>query len=267
MKASYLRYYQKHSPLAAMVFLWDSLFLKSKVARLSLANRQQDYVALADQPDLLKLHHDLHQMVLEASQQWGSYDYGEGYFYQSSPELGIRGLRDTRARLEGMELKRWLAGKSVLEIGCNSGFLGLAVAAFASHLTGFDINPHLVAMANRAAQYLGRQNATFTASSFEDFDCSQRFEAVLSFANHSTYDQNTRQSIEQYLDRCVGLLEPEGLFLFESHPPELEGESLAHVLELIGERFEVLETRVLKAGSFMDKERTYLVGRRKSGES
>ena len=50
---------------------------------------------LAGRPDLLALHRDMNRQLALQTEQWDSYDYGEGYFYQSSDELGVTGLRDT----------------------------------------------------------------------------------------------------------------------------------------------------------------------------
>ncbi|MDP6124510.1 MAG: hypothetical protein QGH20_01995, partial [Candidatus Latescibacteria bacterium] len=53
--------------------------------------------------------------------------------------LGITGLRDTKGRVDSMELADHVKAKRVLEIGCNSGFLSLSVAA--AKTDGFDLNP------------------------------------------------------------------------------------------------------------------------------
>ncbi|MBI3928076.1 MAG: methyltransferase domain-containing protein [Armatimonadetes bacterium] len=267
MKQKYVKYYQTFSAAAPFVFLWDSLFAPSRLARLSLANRQQDYAALGGKPDLLALHGRLHQQLLESRARWESYDYGEGYFYQSSPELGIRGLRDTQARFEDMELALRVQGKRVLEIGCNTGFLTLKLAGTAEHVTAFDINPYLVRIGELGAEHLGLSNVRFLVSCFEELDIGGEYDAVISFANHSTYDQNTRQTVQQYLDRCRDHIRPGGTFLFESHPPQHEGAALESVCEEIARRFEVDERRLLFRGTFLDRDRTYIAARRSNGEA
>lgn len=262
MKASYLKYYEGRSAMAPLVFMAGAVRARNNVARQAMLNRLKDYQGLAQRPELMALHRRLNELLLKAAQEWESYDYGEGYFYQGLHELGITGLRDTDARIEAMQLAARVRGRRVLEIGCNTGFVALGLARAASRIVGFDINPHLIGIGREAAKFLGHENLDFHAASFEDFRSEGRFEAVLSFANHSTYDKNTKQSLESYFDRCRDLLEPEGLLLFESHPPAHEGEGLIDVVRIIEDRFQVLESKVLHYGTFLDQGRTFIMAER-----
>jgi cyclopropane fatty-acyl-phospholipid synthase-like methyltransferase len=264
MKPGYLKYYEDRSAMAPLVFTAAAWRAKNNVARQAMLNRLKDYQNLAQRPELLPLHRRLNELLLKGVQEWDSYDYGEGYFYQGLHDLGITGLRDTDARIEAMQLVARVRGRRVLEIGCNTGFIAMVLARTASRLVGFDINPHLIEIGRESARFLHRENAEFHVSSFEDFRTENRFDAVLSFANHSTYDRNTRQSLESYFDRCYEFLEPEGLLLFESHPPAHEGEGLTDVVRIIGERFTILESRVLDYGTFLDRGRTFMMAERPS---
>ncbi len=134
--------------------------------------------------------------------------------------LGITGLRDTKGRVDSMELADHVKAKRVLEIGCNSGFLSLSVAA--AKTDGFDLNPFLINIdiGIAAADNLGVDNAHFWTSSFEELDAKPEYDFVLSFANHSTFDENTSQDIESYFSKCAAFLVPEGtLFLNRTHQP------------------------------------------------
>ena len=258
MNGQYLKYYENYSRMAGFRFLWDALLAKSKVCKISLLNRQQDYLALRHKPDLLALHYKLNKHLLRSSEEWDSYDYGEGYFYQGLDLIGLSGLRNTRQRVEAMELTERLCGKRVLEIGCNSGFMALSVAESAERVVGFDINPHLIQIARDTADYLELNNTDFEVCRFEDFKCDDKFDVVLSFANHSTYDGNTEYSLRNYFERCKDLLVPGGSFLFESHPPAHEGDGLKDVCAIIGEMFDVQHQQVLNYGSFLDQGRTFM---------
>lgn len=262
MKESYLKFYKKYSLLAGLHFFWDALFAKNNLRKLSSINRQKDYADLAENPELLSLHHSLNKCLWDGIKCWNNYDYGEGYFYQSFEKINIRGFRNTEARVNSMELPKLLSGKRVLEIGCNTGFLTLSVTEYCSSITGFDPAPHLVEIAKNTAQYLNVKNAKFEVSSFENFSTDERFEVIISFANHSTYDGNTEQSLISYFDRCASLMVPEGLFLFESHPPEHEGDGLSMVCDLINERFKIQTQTVLQYGSFLDRNRTFIIAER-----
>lgn len=263
MKKSYLKYYQQRSALAPLVFTFAAMRAKNNMARQSMLNRIRDYQNLSRRPELLPLHRRLNELLLEAQEKWDSYDYGEGYFYQGLEALGITGLRDTDARIHAMDLPSRVRAKTVLEIGCNAGFLSLGLSNLASRIVGFDINPWLIEIGREAARFLDRDNVELITTSFEDFQTDERFDVVLSFANHSTYDRNTRQSLESYFQRCDDLLAAGGLFLFESHPPAHEGEGLKEVSRLIDERFRVLETRVLEYGAFLDNGRTFIAAEKR----
>ncbi len=262
MRESYLKYYDNVSAFAPMRLSWDAVFVVNKTRRLSALNRLNDYHRLTSSPDLLRLHGELNRNLYEATRLFDGYDYGEGYFYQGLNEIGVTGLRDTDARIGAMALRDRLRGLDVLEIGCNTGFLANAIADVARSVTCFDINPHLVDIAKSTARHLGRSNISASTAAFEDFDTSKRFDAVLSFANHSTYDGKTRQTVEEYLLRCLKLLRPGGLFLFESHSPDYEREGLLAVSNLILTLFKVDQSSVLNYGTFLDSGRTFIVGRR-----
>ena len=51
------------------------------------------------------------------------FDYGAGYFYQSSNVLCINGLRDSKFRKQKIDIEKFTFGKRILDIGTNSGFL------------------------------------------------------------------------------------------------------------------------------------------------
>jgi len=244
--------------------LLDSLLAKSKMERIGWTNRQKDYAKLRERPELLALHARLLELSIALSEQWKSYDYGEGYFYQSFDAVGITGLRDTRGRVDSMKLLERLKGKRVLEIGCNSGFLTLMIAETAKHVNGFDINPYLIDMARVVAEHLGIDNVSFETTTFETLRNEDTYDAVLSFANHSTYDKNTRFAIEEYFSKCRSLLAPDGVLLFESHPPEHEAGRLPDVLAIIENLFHVEEVEVLNYGTFLDRGRTFAVGRNRA---
>ena len=263
MRESYLDYYRKPSLLAPLVLFKDALLAKSRVARISGFHRLRDYLELGKRPEQRALHHAIQEQLLAASRQWQSYDYGEGYFYQGLPEIGITGLRDTAGRVAQMKLAERCAGRTVLEIGCNSGFVAISIARRAERVVAFDVNPYHLEIGRLTAAHLGIDNIEFIESSFEDLDPSATFGAVLSFANHSTYDGNTRQSVQQFIERCCRHSAEDGLFVFESHPPAHEGDGLGEVCRLIDESFALEERRVLDYGSFLDRARTFSVSQRR----
>ena len=222
-------------------------------------NKYRDYTSSKADPRRLEFHKSLYRQLREGHVSWDSYDYGEGYYYQGLKALGITGFRDTDARIDAMDLKQLVSGKSVLEIGCNTGFLSLGIAGSASKVTGFDINPYLIEIARQSADYLGIDNVDFSTVSFEDFSPDAPYDCVISFANHSTYDGNTKQSLTDYFKKCSGLLNNGGLFLFESHPPSIEKDSFHKTVELIEEYFSISSIEKPEYGNHMDSQRAFIV--------
>ena len=47
MKESYLKFYKKYKLIANLIFLKDSIFQKNRLKKLSLINRQLDYIDLS----------------------------------------------------------------------------------------------------------------------------------------------------------------------------------------------------------------------------
>lgn len=258
--ARYQRYYEKQSVVAPVRFAVDALRAGSSLRARSIQNRQKDYAGLAGDPKRLKLHYELNRQLALQAEQWDSYDYGEGYFYQSSDELGITGLRDTTGRVDAFGLKELVKGHTVLEIGCNTGFLSLVIAPAAERVVAFELNPYLIAIANLGKEYLGIHNVEFLVAAFEDFECDEQFDDVLSFANHHTYDGNTRQSLEEYFARCHSFTKPGGRLIFESHPPELEGNKFAKTVEIIERFYDIERSEIHDYGTFLDKGRRFIIG-------
>ena len=153
-----------------------------------------------------------------------------------------------------------MKGRTVFEIGCNTGFLTLAIAPAAERIVAFELNPYLIAMAQAGADHLGIDNVEFSVAAFEDFEIDQQFDDVLSFANHHTYDGNTQQSLEDYFERCHAFTKPGGRLIFESHPAELEGAAFGKTVEIIERFYDITRSEVHDYGTFLDKGRRFIIG-------
>lgn len=259
----YSNYYKGYRPLAIVRFAFEAIATANKVRRISLINRIKDYQNLCKSPGLLGLHRELNCILDELRRNWRSYDYGEGYFYQSLQKLNLSGLRNTEERIRSMDLPMHVKGRKVLDIGCNAGFLALSIADSVSHLEGFDINSYLVEIGKKVSDFLGIENVNFKTSTFEDYITDERFDAVLSFANHSTYDENTEQDLRSYFRKCRDLLVPHGILLFESHAPDYEGDGLSHTISIIERSFDIVSCEKLHYGTFLDDGRMFIVAKRR----
>ena len=260
---SYDKYYKKTSVIAPLRFFADSLRAKTPLRAKGLRNRQADYAALLNNPTLRETHRSINALLARQAAEWDTYDYGEGYHYQSSTELSITGLRDTTGRVDAFKLHERLRNKSVLEIGCNTGFIALAVSKSVRRIVGFEVNPLLIDIANVSAIHLRAKTTEFLTSSFEDFKSDERFDVVLSFANHHTYDGNTHQSLDEYFARCHEHTHVGGVLLFESHPPALEGTDFAKTVAIIERYYDITESEIHQYGTFLDRDRRFIVGTRR----
>lgn len=240
-----------------------SIFITSSLKRLSAKNRLKDYRRMLRSHDqrLWDMHARLEEIRLDMMQNYASYDYGNGYFYQSMDDLCISGYRDTDNRIEKLNLKQRVRGKSVLDIGSNSGFILLSIADEILNGLGVEYNPYLVKISNRVKEYKGSDNIEFLPLPFEDYDPAGRtFDVVLSLANHSTYDGNTKQSLGNYFFKASELLNKGGVLVFESHPPQIEPkDKLRKTIEIIGSIFEIAEMPKIKMDGFLDRDRTYAI--------
>ena len=259
MKETYLQYYIKYSSRAIWRFKLDSLLARTRTRKDGLSNRKTDYQLIEDNDQLRKLHFRLNSILLKQTNSWSSYDYGEGYFYQSLDEVCITGLRDTSARLSTFNMPELVRGRTILDIGSNSGFLSIKLAKTAKSVEGIEPNPNLNKIGALVASYLKIDNIKFNDMSFEDFKPSRSYGVVASFANHSTFDGNTKHTIEEYFVKCHSLIEDDGLFLFESHAPAYEGSKLTDVINLIQRHFNIIDTSILSTGRRFDNGRTLLV--------
>ena len=138
-------------------------------------------------------------------------------FYQSFRELGIPGLRSTEERFSLYHISELLGKEDVvLDIGCNSGFLALQTAPFVQRVVGYDIDPHLIRIANRVKDFLGTENVDFICEDFFARKHGEAYDAVFAFAIH-TWVVRSGISQETFVDIIYSLLKPGGYLFFESH--------------------------------------------------
>ncbi|MDR2396781.1 MAG: class I SAM-dependent methyltransferase [Puniceicoccales bacterium] len=140
----------------------------------------------------------------------------------------------------------------------------IKIAPLCRTIEGFDINPYLIQVANCVKSFLKCDNAKFWVGTFEEFNHEQTYDVVLSFANHSTYDHNTKQSIDDYFQKCHRYVSDKGYLLFESHLPSYESkEQLKCVLECLQNYFVIDTSYVFTRGTQGDKGRTFAACRKR----
>ena len=257
---------QSHSETNIAGYTFDELtwhFLRLSLT--SKFNRLIDDLAVVSNGHLRQLHHKIRRHIV-AGRSWQGYDYGHGYLYQSYRDLKLSGRRNTEDRIASMSLIERTRSKSVLDIGCNTGFISLAVARMASTVTGFDVNPHVINIANDCAHYLGMSNARFLVSSFTEFPEFEKFDVVMSLSNHITFDGPVFSTFDGYIAKCSRLLKKRGILVFESHTKmfEVKERSLEHLRSQLNNHFVELLQFTSSTGTSLDKDRLIYVGRLQS---
>ena len=139
--------------------------------------------------------------------------FGRGEFYQSFEQIGIEGQRPTSQRYQIYNLDEHLhPNYNVLDIGCNTGFFTLVIADKVKSITGIEINPTLVEIANITKAYLGKTNVTFKSGNFNSISLDGDFDFICSFAVHHWLAVD----MKKYGLKLLKLLKPGGKVLLES---------------------------------------------------
>ncbi|MDA8722628.1 class I SAM-dependent methyltransferase [Planktomarina temperata] len=143
--------------------------------------------------------------------------FGGGHsLYQSYEDLFIPGLRPTGTRLtnyfsSGVCFK---GSESVLDLGCNTGFLLCEIASQIKSGTGVEISSNNVAIANSVSLFHRKSNLTFInedAVTFLD-NCSAKYDVIILCAVHSWIGLSS----QELRLKVLSILEPGGVVLLES---------------------------------------------------
>ena len=175
------------------------------------------------------------------SVQDANWKFDRGRFYQSYLDIGISGIRNSQERIEIYHLRNILKKTdSVLDVGCNCGFFDLQVAPLVRKMTGMDIEPNFIDIANKTALYGKIENASFICASYADAEVKDKYDAVFSLAVHSNIILSGL-SEEEYVRKILANVADEGHFFFESHDwkndaeryRRLSGKFIEHGFELV----------------------------------
>jgi SAM-dependent methyltransferase len=243
---------------------------RSNLVRLALRMRLKDRQVIQKKGNLplITLHKSLEVIRNKSLEKYPHYDYGSGYNYQSFLELNLSGFRSTETRVSALDLNKILLDKTVLDIGSNMGSVLFNVRESIKYGLGVEINEFLVEQSQVISKYLNaNEKLEFLSIPFENVTKTKyEFNAILSLANHSTFDGNTKQTLDSYFQKIHNLLTDDGILIFESHPPELEPEdSLEKTINLIGEYFSATKIDANGLNGFLDKNRTYFLCKKKIG--
>ena len=183
--------------------------------------------------------------------------FGRGEFYQSFPMIELEGQRPTDRRLEEYGVMDILnKNQTVLDIGCNCGFLDMTIAKKVKSVTGIEYNKKLVKIAKKVSKYLNIDNVKFVATDYNKWEkkAKDTYDVICSFAVHY-WLQVTPIT---YTKRLYELLNPGGYIFFESQNLETVDQEFDEYCK----EFVKLGMTVVKDGTIKDDdviERRYLV--------
>ena len=192
-----------------------------------------------------------------------NYDYGEGFLYQSIPRLNIRGLRDTKKRIDILELNKLFLKRDVLDIGTNIGSIVISSENNFKSCVGIDHNKDCINLANQIKNYLNLKLIEFINEDFMKKKFNQKFNLILSLANHSTYDKGI-ENTKLYFEKIYSLLQTNGYFIVESHSPLHESnEIFLKYFDDIKSNYKVVRSGRYNFGNYYDRGRLFFVLQKK----
>jgi|TARA_B100001964_G_scaffold157053_1_gene172493 ubiquinone/menaquinone biosynthesis C-methylase UbiE len=195
-----------------------------------------------------------------------TYDYGEGYFYQSLEKINLSGLRSSEKRISQYDIANEINGSEILDVGSNYGFILFQLENVYKSATGIEYNQKLVRVALKIKSYLKRENIFFIQADFLDHNFeNNNFNFIFSLANHSTFDKGI-VSTDIFFEKCNRLLRSGGHFLVEGHHPKYEKiETFDSLISNFINRYgyEIKNEKFLKTGNLYDDGRKFFLLRKK----
>ena len=214
------------------------------------------------------LHKRIHELLAE-EQQRNPVTYNEAIPYQRYDRIDFVGNRWTpEKRITDYGIDKYVfPGSVVLDVGCNTGFIGveLAYAYKAGMVHGVEPNSWLCRVGELVAEHLGVADRTrFSDCRFDELSEDIRYDVILSLAAFYTADGREREGAENYFRRCHDLLKKGGVIICESvsfnekqkGPDYLQAKS---AIRMMNRLFDPLE-HVIKPSGHEDWFREYFIG-------
>jgi len=143
--------------------------------------------------------------------------YGGVNYYQSYIDMGIRGLRSSGDRISLYHIKEYLKiDDEVLDIGCNCGFLDMQIAPYVKKITGIEIEPRFVSIANQIKSKEHIENVEFFCENYWGNSRLGVYDVIFAFAIHTNI-MLSGATKEGFCDSIIAHLKPGGYLFFESH--------------------------------------------------
>lgn len=224
----------------------------------------KDLEAVKDKPDLKKLHEQLDVFRQDQLEQWNSFVYCKGYYYQGYQRIGIQGIKPTEPRMDNYNISDFFnkEGK-VLDIGCNSGFMACYLADHYKEVVGIELNPYLIRMGEAVKSHLGLNNLRFIEGNFIDHRFDEKFDAVFSLSNHFTIDGNLNIGFEEYIRKIYDIMNKGGILFFESHDINGDDSDLNEKFRIASRYFTLKKSKMVRSFYPADIDKLFAVFARK----
>jgi len=141
--------------------------------------------------------------------------FGEQIFYQTHPNIKLKGVRPTLCRYSMYGLEKYLnKNMEILDVGSNIGFFSLYVSEKVKSIDLLEVNPKLIKICEKATKYLNIKNTNSIHKDIKTFKPTKKYDIIFSFAVHDHIGMN----LEKYLALLHSFLKKDGIVLIESHP-------------------------------------------------
>ena len=168
-------------------------------------------------------HFEIKRDWVSKEKQFGTWEY----FYQTHPQLEIKGVRPTLSRLNNYGLFEYVDNKStLLDIGCNSCFLSCYISNKVSKIFAVELDDSLYRLALKTVDYLGINNIELFNSDIKNYEIPEKVDLVMSFAIHRWVGIG----LNEYIDLLTKFKKEDGLILIESHPDNDDRSSLEEAI-------------------------------------
>lgn len=175
-------------------------------------------------------------------------DFGGVIPYQSLELIGLEGRRPTTYRVLRYGLNDILSSDmTVLDIGCNTGFIDITIADKVKKITGIEYDSNLASICRYVSEELNINNYNVENQEFSNWYKShnnKKYDAVLSFAIHHWLNIN---SID-YSNIIDNLLNDNGYLWLESHDNNGGDAQYFEIIELLKQK----KYRVIKDEQIAD---------------
>ena len=107
--------------------------------------------------------------------------------------------------------------------------------------------------------YLNITNIEFKVENFVTAVIDEKFDIILSLANHHTYDQGI-SSTKNYFEKITSLLNKDGILVLEGHHPQIESEKdFQEILDHLSSKYEIIDKKKYSINNFFDNGRNLTI--------